>query len=141
MANSFLNSPTSPGLAIKTDLERCDSFPTYIDPFESSDDTFAYSDVSTMASSTPSPTATPNHKLVEKLREDPSRHASPQPTSVSHGPAKMNGNGYRVLRSATVGYIAPAFAGKLDQMKEGEQLHLVLLPSDFTDLSNPQSRA
>lgn len=122
MANTLI-SPRSPALTIKTDMEGCDSFPTYVDPFESSDEgTFgAYSDVSTMASSTPSPTTSPN-KLVEKLREEPSRHASPQPASVSsNGLAKAGGNGYRVLRSATVGYIAPAFVGKLDQMKEGEQ--------------------
>lgn len=125
MANSSLVSPISPGLSIKTDMEEgCDSFPTYIDPFDSSDDNLAYSDVSTMASTTASPTSSTNHKLVEQLREDRSRHASPQRTSVSHGPAKVNGNGYRVLRSATVGYIAPAFVGKLDQMREGEQLHL-----------------
>lgn len=130
MAAHALISPSSPGLTIKTDMEPCDSFPTYIDPFDSSDDAFAFSDVSTMASMTSSPTtSSPNNKLVDKLREDPSRHASPQPTSVSHSPAKVNGNGYRVLRSATVGYIAPAFIGKADQMKEGEQSHLVWLPS------------
>lgn len=130
MANATLISPTSPGLSIKTDMEACDSFPSYVDPFDSSDDAFTYSDASTMASSSASPTASPNnHKLVEKLREDPSRHASPQPTSVSHGPAKVSGNGYRVLRSATVGYIAPAFVGKADQMIEGEQSYLARLPS------------
>ncbi|KAF3769593.1 hypothetical protein M406DRAFT_270537 [Cryphonectria parasitica EP155] len=78
----------------------------------------------TMASSSSSPSS-PGNKLVDQIREDPSRHASPQPTSVSHGvPAKVNGNGYRVLRSATVGYIAPAFVGKADQMKEVKSLIL-----------------
>lgn len=135
MANTTLVSPISPGLAIKTNMEPCDSFPTYVDPFDSSDDAFAYSDVSTMASATPSPTSSLNKKLVEKLRDDPSRHASPQPTSVSHGSAKVNGNGYRVLRSATVGYIAPAFVGKSDQMKEGEQSNLPGFSRSNTDLA------
>lgn len=131
METAGLKLSINPGLAVKTDLGARDSFPTYIDPFDSSDDTVADSDeASTMASSSPSPTASPGHKLVEKLREDPSRHASPQPTSVSHGvPAKVSGNGYRVLRSATVGYIAPAFVGKADQMKEGEQSRSAHLPS------------
>lgn len=129
MATDDLASPIAQGLIIKTDLGSCDSFPTYIDPFDSSDETAAESDgVSTMASSSPSPTASPGNKLVEKLREGPSRHASPQPTSVSHNMSgKVGGNGYRVLRSATVGYIAPAFVGKADQMKEGEQSRLAWL--------------
>lgn len=83
-----------------------------------------------MASSTASPTTTtiPGNKLVEKLRDSPSRHASPQPTSVSSlTPGRIGGNGYRVLRSATVGYIAPAFGGRADQMKEGECWSLDLL--------------
>lgn len=122
MATDPFSSPIAPGLTIKTDVGGCDSFPTYIDPFDS-DETVADSDgVSTMASSTPSPTASPGGQLAHKLREEPSRHASPQPTSVSHNmPGKIGGNGYRVLRSATVGYIAPAFVGKADQIKEGEQ--------------------
>lgn len=122
MATDGLVSPIAPGLTIKTDFETCDSFPTYIDPFDSSEETAAESDgVSTMASSSPSPTASPGNKLVEKLRDGPSRHASPQPTSVSHNvPGKVGGNGYRVLRSATVGYIAPAFVGRADQMTEGK---------------------
>lgn len=122
MAHSPLYSPLQ-GLTINTNVGGCDSFPAYIDPFDSSDDTVAESDISTMASSSPSPITAPSiKKLSEKLREDPSRHASPQPTSVSHGLHPINGgNGYRVLRSATVGYFAPPYAGKADQMKEGEQ--------------------
>lgn len=127
MAFDALTSPTTPGLTIETDLKYVDRFPTYTDPFDSSDDTAADSDdVMTMTSSSPSPISGPGKNMVEKLREEPSRHASPQPTSVSSHdiPAKVNGNGYRVLRSATVGYIAPAFIGKADQMQEGEQLHV-----------------
>lgn len=123
MAAATLQSPTSSGLTIKTDFEGCDSFPTYIDPFEDSDETFI-DDASMPSSASSSSPLNPSQRLAEKVREDPSRHASPQPTSV-HVPtlSKSNGvggNGYRVMRSATVGYIAPEFKGKLDQMKEGE---------------------
>jgi glutamate dehydrogenase len=99
------------GLTIMTDMI-ADSFPEYIDTFESSDDT--------MTDSLLSPTAA--NRLVDKIREtDPSRHPSPQPTHVSYPlMAKVNGNGHRVLRSATVGYVSPEFKGKAEQMKQGE---------------------
>lgn len=122
MAAATLRSPNTPGLTIKTDFEGCDSFPTYVDPFEDSDETFIdEASMPSSASSSSSP-LNPGQRLVEKVREDPSRHASPQPTSV-HVPtlSRANGgNGYRVMRSATVGYIAPEFKGKPDQMKQGE---------------------
>ncbi|KAJ2903686.1 putative nad-specific glutamate dehydrogenase protein [Zalerion maritima] len=58
----------------------------------------------------------PTNKLVANVQDtDVSRHPSPQPTHIS---TPLNGNGHRVLRSATVGYIAPAFSGKTDQMKQ-----------------------
>jgi len=116
-------------LTIKTtDLPQ--AFPDYIDPFESSDETL-------MAS--PMHQASPTNRLVEKLREDrePSRHPSPQPSHISMSspsPLKHNGNGHRILRSATVGYIAPEFKGKAQQMQEGkfntlkEPIVCVLIP-------------
>jgi len=106
------------GLTIKTDLIM-DSFPEYVDPFESSDDT--------MTDSLPAPGAA--NRLVDKLRDDdPERHPSPQPTHVSYPlMAKLNGNGHRVLRSATVGYVSPEFTGKTEQMKEGMLLTLRIL--------------
>ncbi|KAI0127467.1 NAD-specific glutamate dehydrogenase, partial [Xylariales sp. AK1849] len=63
------------------------------------------------------------HKLVTRVQEEPSRQPSPQPTHVSvpqrsNGKCNGNGNGHRILRSATVGYTAPEFAGKIEQMKE-----------------------
>jgi glutamate dehydrogenase len=99
------------GLTIKTDMV-VDSFPEYVDTFESSDDT--------MTDSLPAPSAA--NRPVDKLREtDPERHPSPQPTHVSYPlMAKVNGNGHRVLRSATVGYVSPEFKGKTEQMKQGE---------------------
>jgi hypothetical protein len=59
--------------------------------------------------------------LVQKVKEDePGRHPSPQPTHIGYpSMSKVNGNGHRVLRSATVGYIAPEFKGKQEQMKQG----------------------
>lgn len=59
------------------------------------------------------------NKLISQIQSDcePIRHPSPQPTHFSV-PQRPNGNGHRVLRSATVGYIAPEFKGKAEQMKQ-----------------------
>lgn len=90
-----------------------DSFPDYVDPFESSGDTMTDT------------LSLPANKLVDHLRgATEARHPSPQPTHVSYpsGP-RVNGNGHKVLRSATVGYVAPEFHGKPDQMKQGLWSH------------------
>jgi glutamate dehydrogenase len=63
------------------------------------------------------------NRLVDKVKGDePGRHPSPQPTHVSYPTMSkaVNGNGHRVLRSATVGYVAPEFTGKKEQMKLGQ---------------------
>ena len=61
----------------------------------------------------------PINKLLDGAKDDVSRHPSPQPTHFSV-PLKTNGhNGNKVLRSATVGYIAPEFKGRAEQMKSG----------------------
>lgn len=61
-----------------------------------------------------------NNKLVDQVIRTPGRRPSPQPAhfySTSNGNNGHNGhNGHRVLRSATVGYIAPEFKGKQEQM-------------------------
>jgi hypothetical protein len=65
----------------------------------------------------------PVNKLVDSVSRTPGRLPSPQPTHFGgHDvPYKNgNGNGHRVLRSATVGYIAPEFKGKKAQKVEGE---------------------
>lgn len=98
---------------LKTDIPPSDSFPDYIDPFE------AYFDAMTVAS------PTPINKAVAKLATlQPSHGPSSQPLhfSVPLHPSDSNGstNGQRYLRSATVGYVAPTFMGKMDQMKEGK---------------------
>jgi hypothetical protein len=66
------------------------------------------------------------NKLVEQVIRTPGREPSPQPTHFSvnsstlssHGNG-IGGNGHRVMRSATLGYIAPKFAGKDAQKKLG----------------------
>ncbi len=65
---------------------------------------------------------TPTNRLVEQVVKTPetSRHPSPQPTHFSVPTKNGNGNGHRVLRSATVGYIAPEFKGKKAQMSQGQ---------------------
>ncbi|KAM0431037.1 hypothetical protein ACHAPT_005674 [Fusarium lateritium] len=52
---------------------------------------------------------------VANLKAEASRGPSPQPTHFSVPLSNGNGNGHRVLRSATVGYIAPEFTGKAAQ--------------------------
>lgn len=82
-------------------------FPDYVDLFKSSEETMGGSP---MAGPTPAA-----QRLVPNLMDDGSRHPSPQPTQLS----RSNGNGHRILRSATVGYVAPEFKGKPEQMKQG----------------------
>ncbi|KOS21092.1 NAD-specific glutamate dehydrogenase [Escovopsis weberi] len=53
---------------------------------------------------------------IQNTDSDSSRGPSPQPTHVTVLPTNGT-NGNRVLRSATVGYIAPEFKGKVEQMK------------------------
>ncbi|KAK8066570.1 NAD-specific glutamate dehydrogenase [Apiospora hydei] len=64
----------------------------------------------------------PINKLVQQLQggAEPSRTPSPQPTHFSV--PQTNGNGHRVLRSATVGYIAPEFKGKAEQKQSVKEI-------------------
>ncbi|KAL2206317.1 NAD+ dependent glutamate dehydrogenase [Sarocladium strictum] len=56
--------------------------------------------------------------LAHLQSEDSSRGPSPQPTHFSVPlQSHASSNGHRILRSATVGYIAPEFQGKEEQMK------------------------
>lgn len=65
-------------------------------------------------------------RLAEQHVRTPGRIPSPQPAhfSLQNGgtstPSNGERNGHKVLRSATVGYIAPAFEGKQKQMEEGK---------------------
>lgn len=94
-------------LTLQTANLPLDRFPDFADPFESIIAGMATNGV--------------DNRLVSRVLgdEQTSRQPSPQPTHVSV-PGKMNGNGqHRVLRSATMGYVAPTFAGKVDQMNQG----------------------
>ncbi|KAJ9150737.1 NAD-specific glutamate dehydrogenase [Pleurostoma richardsiae] len=86
---------------------------------------------------TPTPTLSPSKKLPgERLKDDPTRHPSPQPTHFSVPLlSRANGNGHRVLRSATVGYVAPEFKGKAEQMKQvrSEILDAGWIPEKLVD--------
>ncbi|KAH7308077.1 NAD-dependent glutamate dehydrogenase [Stachybotrys elegans] len=68
--------------------------------------------------STDSPTPIPKPLAQLKTDTESSRGPSPQPTHFSVPQLALNnGNGHRILRSATVGYVAPEFTGKVEQMK------------------------
>ena len=92
-------------------------FPKYEEPFEFSEfeQATAIMDINTSPRSPVSPT----NKTLDNLVSSPIRKPSPQPTHFSVPPKHGNGNGHRVLRSATVGYIAPEFKGKAAQMLQG----------------------
>lgn len=94
-------------------LPSLDRFPDYSDPLEIPEFIMA---------SEESPKPKP---LAQLQSEDSSRGPSPQPThfSVPLLP-HSNSNGHRILRSATVGYIAPEFQGKEEQMKTGKLVPL-----------------
>lgn len=65
-------------------------------------------------------------RLAEQTIRTPGRIPSPQPAhfSLPSHNGNGNGNGHKVLRSATVGYIAPPFDGKQKQMEEGENAYM-----------------
>ena len=84
--------------------------------FSEFDKSIAIMDISDTPRSPPSPT----NRAVEQVVRTPGRKPSPQPTHFSVPPKNGNGNGHRVLRSATVGYIAPEFKGKAAQMLQGK---------------------
>lgn len=64
----------------------------------------------------------PINKTMDKLRTPERKQPSPQPTHFSVPAVGRNGNGTgRVIRSQTIGYIAPEFKGKQAQMEQGKQ--------------------
>lgn len=103
------------GLTIQTTDLNIDSFPDYVDPFLSSGETMTGSPLAHMPAAA--------NRQVGKLKEkdDPARHPSPQPTHFSVPQlSRLNGHGHRTLRKATLGYEAPKFVGKPEQMTQGE---------------------
>lgn len=96
-----------------------EQFPEYFEPFPVFD---LEADLDIMAGS--ESTLPPLNKSLEQVVRTPGRQPSPQPVHFSvplhNGKGNGNGgNGHRVLRSATVGYIAPEFKGKQEQMVQG----------------------
>ncbi|KAK1490663.1 NAD-specific glutamate dehydrogenase [Colletotrichum tamarilloi] len=100
-------------LSINTDLPTMDRYSSEPDPLEEISDIMATA-------------APPRNKMLGQVQADSaesSRGPSPQPTHFSLPMAsRSNGNGHRVLRSATVGYIAPTFVGKQEQMEQVKEL-------------------
>lgn len=100
-------------------------FPEYHEPFELFGPTLEFPqyheplDIMTTISGATTPRGGPVNKLVEQVLRTPGRQPSPQPTHFSVPQKNGNGNGHRVLRAATVGYIAPEFKGKKEQMVHG----------------------
>ena len=92
-------------------------FPKYEEPpeFSEFDQSSAIMDINT----SPRSPVSPANKNLDNIVSSPVRKPSPQPTHFSVPPKNGNGNGHRVLRSATVGYIAPEFKGKAAQMLQG----------------------
>jgi glutamate dehydrogenase len=77
----------------------------------------------------------PANKLVDQVIRTPGRQPSPQPTHFSLPYKNGNGNGHRVLRSATVGYIAPEFTGKKAQQAQVREklLSAAWIPKELVD--------
>jgi hypothetical protein len=93
-------------------------FPAYEEPPEFSESEGSISNMAEI-SDTPRSPQSPTNKQVDHVVRTPGRKPSPQPTHFSVPIKNGNGNGHRILRSATVGYIAPEFKGKAAQMLQG----------------------
>ncbi|TVY62927.1 NAD-specific glutamate dehydrogenase [Lachnellula suecica] len=107
-------------------LESPTQFPEYEEPPEFLESSFQLTEYrepsNAMSSAEDSPNTSappsPGNKVLEQVIRTPGRQPSPQPAHFSVPFHSRNGNGsvHRVLRSATVGYIAPEFKGKKEQM-------------------------
>ncbi|KAI0603231.1 NAD-specific glutamate dehydrogenase-like protein [Biscogniauxia sp. FL1348] len=103
-------------LTLKTTDLPLDRFPEYSDPLDHIP--ILISQPEAMATSVNGTGLPPANKLLGKIQnEELARHPSPQPTHFSVPLGNIGGNGHRILRSATVGYIAPEFEGRAEQMK------------------------
>jgi glutamate dehydrogenase len=96
-------------------------FPDYAEKFPEYFESIDVDPLDDMASlEVPTSPLSPVNKIIKDVVATPDRHPSPQPTHFSVPYKNGNGNGHRVLRSATVGYIAPEFKGKKAQMLQGK---------------------
>lgn len=121
-------------------------FPEYCEPPEFVGSPFQFPEycepdpLDTMSNLEDSPTTTASaeNKLLDQVIRTPGRQPSPQPTHFSLPYKNGNGNGHRILRSATVGYIAPEFKGKKDQMLQGS--FYSSFNRDWMEINNLQSK-
>ncbi|KAI1144400.1 NAD-specific glutamate dehydrogenase [Hypoxylon sp. FL0543] len=113
-------------LTIQTTDLPSDRFPDYSDPLESLEALEPKTQIMTTNGIAPTSAPTPANKLLGKVQsvEQPSRHPSPQPTHFSVPLGTLGNNGHRILRSATVGYIAPEFKGRDEQIKRVKEIIL-----------------
>lgn len=107
-------------LTIQTTNLSLDRFPDYSEPFEV-EIKVVEPKAQIMTTNGIAPALNPANKLLGKVQnvDQPSRHPSPQPTHFSVPLGSPATNGHRVLRSATVGYIAPEFKGRDEQIIQG----------------------
>ncbi|KAA8573164.1 hypothetical protein EYC84_003675 [Monilinia fructicola] len=107
---------------------------TFVSQFPAYDEQFFLPTEENMATIS-SPISRSPHKLVEQIIRTPGRQPSPQPTHFNIAHRNGNGNGHRVLRSATVGYVAPEFKGRTEQMsKVREQIKAMKwIPGELID--------
>ncbi|KAI0841452.1 NAD-specific glutamate dehydrogenase [Hypoxylon sp. FL0890] len=113
-------------LTIQTTDLPLDRFPEYSDPIESLEVLEPKTQIMTTNGIAPTSAPTPANKLLGKVKsvEQPSRHPSPQPTHFSVPLGTLGNNGHRILRSATVGYVAPEFKGRDEQIKQVKEIIL-----------------
>lgn len=115
-------------LRIKTDIMSPTIASPSLEAFPTFDDFYPFEDpIATMAEHEVTP---PRNKLVDKFLTTPDRKPSPQPTHFSVPLHRNGGNGQRVIRSATIGYVAPEFKGKKVQQERGKIPYAVVLESD-----------
>jgi glutamate dehydrogenase len=94
-------------------------FPEYCEPIDAAMSSLEDSPTSSAPPTNSTAPTTPSNKALDQVVRSPGRLPSPQPVHFHLPSRNGNGNGHRVLRSATVGYIAPEFKGKKDQMIQG----------------------
>lgn len=119
-------------LTLQTTDLNLDRFPQYSDPFEPFEVLEPKTQIMTTSGVAPNPS--PANKLLGKVQDTDqvSRHPSPQPTHFSVPLGTLGGNGHRVLRSATVGYIAPEFKGRDEQIEQGQSAALTISSISLT---------
>lgn len=103
----------------------------FLPPIETDTFTTVNQDLSDNMTQVLSPMALKN-RLFEQVSDVSSRESSPDHihfTANGRRRSSESRNGYRVIRSATVGYVAPRFEGKTEQKEQGEDITYNRVPS------------